>query len=654
LGQQVCKLIAVFSALLLLMTAHPAFAHPHIFVDARAALVFDDAGDLAAIRNQWTFDPAFSAWAIQGLDKNNDGAISEAELQPLADDYMKGLAVYNFYTSAGEAGRPDLTFHALPRPHIDYANQRITLRFVVAPDRPHRLQKTLQIGIDDPEYYVAIIFDGPSAVRLENAPPGCHAVLNPPKPMSYDLETRLAAIGADVVKLPPELEAAMRGVQGSIDLSCDYAITGPKQNPIAAPVTADNASTALDAVNAMGVSPTGIGGKPIPFGGPPRELGGFLPNSGVFLWILTQQQKFYELLTGTMGQLKANGAAFWMLGGLSFLYGIFHAAGPGHGKVVISSYVLANERQYRQGMLLSFASAMVGSAVAVLFILFAASVLRLTGTVMGNAAAWLDDGSYAMVSLLGLWLLIRQIFGLGHHHHEATGRGTQRHDDHADHRRAHRLLFEEEARAPAPSDSRDQARPDTGHAHHEAVPAPSLLARAFARSSRGHIAPGSAYAYAAATPGNPYGFDAAKDGEPGHAHAHPHRHDHDHHHGHDEPHSHVAVMPAQLRTGSWREAVGIVLAVGLRPCSGALIVMVFALSQGVLWAGIAAVFLMGVGTAITVATLATLAMFAKGLARRLSGRRQTVAMRLVWWAELGGALFVFVFGIVLILANLYG
>jgi ABC-type nickel/cobalt efflux system permease component RcnA len=302
-------------------------------------------------------------------------------------------------------------------------------------------------------------------------------------------------------------------------------------------------------------------------------------------------------------------------------------------------------------MLLSFASAMVGSAVAVLFILFAASVLRLTGTVMGNAAAWLDNGSYAMVSLLGLWLLIRQIFGLGHHHHEAAGGETPRHDDHADHRRAHRLLFADDALAPAPAESHDHAGLDTGHAPRHAAPVPSLLARAFETSSKGSAVPGPAFAYAA-TPVRSPGFDAVHDREPDHGHAHA-RH-HDHHHGHGEAHSHVAVVPAQFRTGGWRETVGIVLAVGLRPCSGALIVMVFALSQGVLWAGIAAVFLMGVGTAITVATLATLAMFAKGMARRLSGRRQTVALRLVWWAELGGALFVFVFGIVLILANLYG
>ena len=61
----------------------------------------------------------------------------------------------------------------------------------------------------------------------------------------------------------------------------------------------------------------------------------------------------------------------WLLGGLSFLYGVFHAAGPGHGKVVISSYVLANETQLRRGVTLSVLSALLQSVVAVVFVLIA-------------------------------------------------------------------------------------------------------------------------------------------------------------------------------------------------------------------------------------------------------------------------------------------
>ena len=104
--------------------------------------------------------------------------------------------------------------------------------------------------------------------------------------------------------------------------------------------------------------------------------------------------------------------------------------------------------------------------------------------------------------------------------------------------------------------------------------------------------------------------------------------------------------------GDWREQLGVVLGVGLRPCSGALVVLVFALSQGLLAAGIVAVFLMGLGTAITVAVLASVAVGAKGLAGKLLGRREGLASGVIWWAELLGAMLVFAFGVILLLASL--
>jgi len=95
-----------------------------------------------------------------------------------------------------------------------------------------------------------------------------------------------------------------------------------------------------------------------------------------------------------------------------------------------------------------------------------------------------------------------------------------------------------------------------------------------------------------------------------------------------------------------------VLSVGIRPCSGALIVLAFALSQGLLAAGIAAVLLMGVGTAITTGILAALAVGFKGLARGVAGADNKATGIIVWWAELMAAVGVFAFGIVLLLASL--
>ena len=107
-------------------------------------------------------------------------------------------------------------------------------------------------------------------------------------------------------------------------------------------------------------------------------------------------------------------------------------------------------------------------------------------------------------------------------------------------------------------------------------------------------------------------------------------------------------MTADQTGGDWREQLGVVLSSGLRPCSGALLVLVFAWSQGVFLAGVVAAFLMGLGTAITVSALAVVAVSAKGLARRYLDTNGRLGSRLVGFAELGGALVVLAFGLAML------
>ena len=100
-----------------------------------------------------------------------------------------------------------------------------------------------------------------------------------------------------------------------------------------------------------------------PFGGPrpPAE-----PQvGGIIGWILAKQSEFYREMSATIRAAKSDGSAVWTLLGISFAYGIFHAAGPGHGKAVISSYLVANEETARRGIVLSFASALLQALVAV-------------------------------------------------------------------------------------------------------------------------------------------------------------------------------------------------------------------------------------------------------------------------------------------------
>lgn len=311
-----------------------------------------------------------------------------------------------------------------------------------------------------------------------------------------------------------------------------------------------------------------------PFGVPRPQAPAAAPE-GIVGWLLAKQAEFYRALSGAIRAAKADGSAVWGLLGLSFLYGIFHAAGPGHGKAVISSYVVANEETWRRGVALSFASAFLQALVAVVLVGVAAVLLGATARGMGEAVRYIEIVSYALITLLGarlLWTKGRAAV--------ATFYGLQAEHDEFQHAVAH------------------------AHAHSHA---------------------------------------------PAHHHGHDHaHHDHDHHHDAHCGHSHGPEPKDLAGPGGWQRGLAAIVAVGLRPCSGAILVLVFALAQGIFWAGIAATFLMGLGTAITVATIAVIAVGAQGWARRLASSQPgtgTLAMR---GLEVAAALFVFLFGLALL------
>jgi ABC-type nickel/cobalt efflux system permease component RcnA len=290
-----------------------------------------------------------------------------------------------------------------------------------------------------------------------------------------------------------------------------------------------------------------------PFGGarPAAE-----PQAGGIVgWILAKQSEFYREISATIRAAKSDGSAVWALLAISFGYGIFHAAGPGHGKTVISSYLVANQETARRGVVLSFASALMQSLVAVLIVVIGAWLLNATAKTMCGAERIIEIASYALIAAFGARLVWTKggsfVGALQTRQHDHGHALTHDHHDH----------------------------------HHHA-----------------------------------HGHDHAR----GHDHVH-HDHVHDEHCGHSH-----GPLPSELAgPGGWRRGFGTIFAVGLRPCSGAILVLVFALAQGLFWAGIAATFVMGLGTAITVAAIAVLAVSARGIARRLSGM-----------VEGGGALFM--------------
>ena len=130
------------------------------------------------------------------------------------------------------------------------------------------------------------------------------------------------------------------------------------------------------------------------------------------------------------------------------------------------------------------------------------------------------------------------------------------------------------------------------------------------------------------------------------AHAH-HHHDHDDH-ASAWGHAHAPEPEELAGPGGWKRGFSAIVAVGLRPCSGAILVLVFALAQGLFWAGVVATFVMALGTAITVATIATIAVGARAWAKRIAETRSGYGILAMRALEAGAAVVIIAFGSLLL------
>ena len=280
-----------------------------------------------------------------------------------------------------------------------------------------------------------------------------------------------------------------------------------------------------------------------PFGMGLREA---TPSGSIGAWILSVQSDFYGSLRNSVREMRESGSAFFSLLLVGFAYGIFHAAGPGHGKGVISAYLVADEKALRKGFLLSLAAALVQALVAIAIVSGVNLVLRATASTMNKLAMNVELASFIAVALLGAvitWRKAGKVLGV--------------------------LTL---ARNPLAS-----VQDTCDHVH---LPPPDEI----------------------------------------------------------------------NRLARWRDMAGVAIAAGIRPCAGALIVLVFALSQGLFAAGIAATFAMALGTALTTSAIAALAVFFKAMALRIAGGRGASGAVAIAGLELLAAAFVLVLG----LSLLYG
>ncbi|MCA3269526.1 MAG: nickel/cobalt transporter [Thalassospira sp.] len=268
--------------------------------------------------------------------------------------------------------------------------------------------------------------------------------------------------------------------------------------------------------------------------------------SSLILWIQQQQRLFNDALSTDLRAVAETHsvAATVSIMLVGFFYGVFHAAGPGHGKVIITSYLLAGENTLRRGLIATALSSLLQAITAIVLVLGLFWALDFARSEIESKARHLESVGYILMAVVGLVLLrrgIRPIFSRKKHEHHHCNHS---HDTH----------------------------------QHNA-----------------------------------------------HKHEHHHHGTHNHEHHHHEGCSHT-IQPQQLDAAAdKRTLLLMILSVGMRPCSGAIVVLGFACLIGAVTAGILSTFAMALGTFITTATLALLALKTKHLILdRLKSSEKTV------------------------------
>lgn len=264
-------------------------------------------------------------------------------------------------------------------------------------------------------------------------------------------------------------------------------------------------------------------------------------------------------------------SALWLMG-LSFLYGIFHAGGPGHGKLVIGTWMLANRTALKKGVLLAFLASLAQATTAVAIVGLVAWAFDWSARETQMQAVRFETVSFALVCMMGLYMIW-------------SG--------------ARRLWVLRPPSTKAKSKGEDDRKAPDDHGHE--FPAGTESSKGHERHDRG-----SHHAHA----GHENAYHETGDGvcaACGHVHM---------------------PDPSQLEgRKTRREWLGIVLSVGIRPCTGAILVLLFSFALNLAAAGIAATYVMALGTTITVSLLAMMAIFSRRLAMevlRLENRRLMV------------------------------
>jgi ABC-type uncharacterized transport system substrate-binding protein len=160
----------------------PVWAHPHVWVTMTSEIAYDPNGQVEGVRHAWSFDEAYSAFAVQGLDTNQDGTTSREELQELAKINTESLIEFNYFTVVKADGKKQE--FAAPKDYwLEFDGKNLTLHFTLPLATAIKPARTLWVEMYDPTYFVSFSFnEKPDPVMLAGAPAGCSLTVTRPKP----------------------------------------------------------------------------------------------------------------------------------------------------------------------------------------------------------------------------------------------------------------------------------------------------------------------------------------------------------------------------------------------------------------------------------------------------------------------------------------
>lgn len=273
------------------------------------------------------------------------------------------------------------------------------------------------------------------------------------------------------------------------------------------------------------------------------------------------QKELHQQLVNLLQQVKQHPLeSGGMLMLFSFIYGVLHSAGPGHGKVIIAAYLATHPLKVRASLMLTLAASLVQGLVAILLVSSVLSVFQLSTRSIHQSSFWMEKGSYLLIVLVGIILCYRAVRKL------LTIVKTSR----------KRPTIQIKSLTPLPADHVHSDSCGCGHRH---LPTDSELSA----------------------------------------------------------------------SGSWKTNLAIIVSIGIRPCSGAILVLLFSKVIDIYSWGMVAAMVMALGTATTISLLALFVLSARRLAEKLISAANYPIWSRVGLSSLslvGGALLI-LFGLIL-------